>query len=284
MALETELKKLGLKDKESSVYLACLELGPSPVQSVARKARVVRATTYVVLEALMQKGLVTRYKEGKKTMFSAEPPRQLMRLLEKEREGIDEKQHDLEQLLPELQILMRAAGGRPSVRYFAGIEGLRAIRREMLMYSEPGDMWYSFTPVDHLDAVLGTDEEKYYRQRMAKKIRNKTIFSTRSPVLRKRMLDAHVDKLTERRFVLSKYFPSSSGMTIYRDKIAIGTFTGRVGGVIIESSEMADMMRCQFELAWQGVGKMDSKRKTKDKNLTLPELICILFSTGMLVL
>ena len=61
-----ELTSLGLKDKAAAVYLASLEIGPSPVQPIAKKAKVVRATTYVVLEELMQMGLVTKYKEGKK--------------------------------------------------------------------------------------------------------------------------------------------------------------------------------------------------------------------------
>ncbi len=253
--LEKELLKLGLKDKEIAVYLACLQLGSSPAQVIARKAKVVRATTYVVLDTLMNMGLVARYKEGKKTMFAAEPPRQLMRLLEKQREELDEKQHDLEQLLPELQVLMKAAGDRPTVRYFGGIEGLRSIRREMLMYSESGDIWYSFTPSDHLDAVLGSDEPVYFRQRMAKKIVSKTIFTTKSKNFKKQLLSPGEEAFTERRYVKSSVFPSASGMTVFRDRIAIGKFTGKLGGVIIESADMADMMRRLFELAWRGAKK-----------------------------
>ena len=133
MVFEKELKKLGLKDKEAAVYVACLQLGPSPVQQIARKAKVVRATTYVVLEALQHQGLVTHFKDEKKTLYSAEPPRQLMRLLEKDREVIDEKQQELEQILPELQILMKAAGGKPSVRFYSGREGIHAMRQEIIM-------------------------------------------------------------------------------------------------------------------------------------------------------
>src|SRR3990167_6712494 len=86
-----ELMSLGLKDKEVVVYLSCLELGPSPAQVIAKKAGVVRATTYVILEELMNMGLVTKYKEGKKTMFSAEAPRQLLRLLERQEEARSEE-------------------------------------------------------------------------------------------------------------------------------------------------------------------------------------------------
>jgi sugar-specific transcriptional regulator TrmB len=256
MVFETELKRLGLKDKEAAVYIACLELGPSSVQKIARKSGVVRATTYVILEDLMDRGLATKYKEGKKTLFSAEPPQMLMRLLEKQREDIDEKQHDLELLLPELQILMKSAKGRPTVRYFDGVEGMQAMRREMLMYSKSGDVWYNFTPVDHLDAVFGRRDLLYYQQRKAKQIKARTIFTTKSAKLRDQILSGAEDRYTERRYVPPDYFPSAGGMTIFRDRVAMGSFIGKLGGVIIESPTMADMMRRMFDLAWMGAEKM----------------------------
>lgn len=259
MLFETELKKLGLKDKEASVYLACLQLGPSPVQPIARKAKVVRATTYVILESLMNMGLVTKYKEGKKTLFTTEPPRQLMRLLEKQRAEVDDKKRELNRLLPQLLVLMKSSGEHPTVRYFGGTEGLRAIRQEMMMYSQPGDVWYNFTPLDYLDAVLPEDQESYYRQRIAKKIKSRTIFSTKSPSLKKKRLAAYEDELIEQRYISAELFPSTSGMTVFRDRIAIGSFAGKIGGVIIESEPMADMMRRLFELAWMTTKSLDEK-------------------------
>ncbi|MAF35405.1 hypothetical protein CMO91_06205 [Candidatus Woesearchaeota archaeon] len=251
MVFQKELKRLGLKDKEAAVYVACLELGPSPVQQISRKAQVVRATTYVVLEALLERGLVTQYKEGKKTLFSAEPPRQLLRLLEKQEETIAEKKHDLEQLLPELQVIMKGAGdARPFVRYFDGLEGLRAMRQEMVMYTQAGDTWYNFTPMDHLDAVFGRDELLYVDQRKAKGIKSKTIFTTKSDKLRKEILELAKPESAERRYITPEQFPSASGMTIYRNRIAIGSFTGKVGGVVVESDEISGMMQHLFELAW----------------------------------
>lgn len=249
MVFQKELKRLGLKDKEAAVYLACLELGPSPVQQISRKAAVVRATTYVVLESLLQRGLVTQFKEGKKTLFSAEPPRQLLRLLEKQEEAITEKKHELEQLLPELQVFMKSDDERPTVRYFAGKEGLRAMRQEIIMYSQPGDTIYNFTPLDHVYAVFADQEESFYRQRLAKGIKGKTILTTKS----KRFKETHHSPDgQDLKYISPERFPGSSGFTIFRDRVAIGSFTGQLGGVIIESQAMADTMRCLFELAWLG--------------------------------
>lgn len=256
-----ELTNLGLKDKEAAVYLSCLELGPSPVQPIARKAKVVRATTYVILESLMSMGLVTKYKEGKKTLFSAETPRQLLRLLERQQEAIHEKQQDLEAILPELQMLTKAAGDKPSVRYFEGREGLRAIRQEMIMYGRVGDTFYNFTPADHLTSVFPDNEDTYYPQRIAKGVYAKTLFTTTSESLKKSWLSKENSKFSERRFVSPEKFPVSAGMTIYRDRLAIGSYTGKLFGVVIESEQMTGMMRSLFELAWESAESIDFSKK-----------------------
>ncbi len=255
-----ELKRLGLKDKEAAVYIASLELGPSPVQTIARKAKVVRATTYVILEALSKAGLVTQFKQGKKTLYSAEPPSQLLRLLEKQQEEIAEKQRDLQVLLPELQMIARSGEGHPTARFFEGLEGLRAIRAEMAMYSRRGDVWYNFTPIDYLAATFGENEVVYGEYRVAKGIKSKTIFTTRSKKVKDEMLGVAADENSERKFIDPKFFQSSSGMTIYRDRIAIGHFTGHIGGVVIESESMAQMMREFFELTWRMLDSIDTAK------------------------
>lgn len=252
-----ELMSLGLKDKQASVYLSCLQLGPSPAQYIAKKAEVVRATTYVILEELMEMGLVTKYKEGKKTMFSAEAPRQLLRLLEKQEETIREQQHALENILPELQMLTKAAGDKPSVRYFEGKEGLRAIRQEIIMYTHSGDIVYNFTPADHLRGIFARDEDTHYSQRVSKGIHAKTLFTTQSEKVKKEWLSTMSGYKTEIRFIDPVKFPVPAGLTIYRDRIAMGSYTGKLFGVIIESEQMANMMRSLFDLAWEGAREVD---------------------------
>ena len=52
-----DLQQIGLTEKEAKVYLAALELGEKAVQVIAQKAGVNRATTYFILESLIEKGL-----------------------------------------------------------------------------------------------------------------------------------------------------------------------------------------------------------------------------------
>lgn len=66
------------------------------------------------------------------------------------------------------------------------------------------------------------------------------------------------DQLSQRKYVSPDIFQSHSGVTIYGERIAIGTFSGKIGGVIIESSSMAEMMKSMFNLAWEGIDKNET--------------------------
>jgi sugar-specific transcriptional regulator TrmB len=85
------LAELGLAAKEADTYLAMLELGPASVQDIAKKAGINRTTTYVMIEGLKKHGLVSTFERGKKTLFSAENPEQLLDILTKETSVINAK-------------------------------------------------------------------------------------------------------------------------------------------------------------------------------------------------
>lgn len=71
---EKELQNLGLSEKEAKVYTTSLELGPDTVQNIAKESGINRATTYVQIGTLKEKGLISEFEKGKKTYFVAESP------------------------------------------------------------------------------------------------------------------------------------------------------------------------------------------------------------------
>ena len=251
MDFEPEIKKLGLSDKETSVYLAALELGAAPVQPIAKKAKVARATTYLVLEALMQRGLVNRHKEGKKTLFQAEPPQKLIDFIATEEQVLHQRRADLEQVIPRLQALMHTLDDKPTVEYFDGVDGLRTIRQLMLRASDYGDVWYNFTPIDAMtDTFKDEKEALFYAQRRAKGIVSYAIIVTDSKKNKKRLMEEAKKQNSNRKFVSTKVFTSDSSMTVYGDNIAIGKYDGNKGGIIITSPQMAQLLRDMFKYIW----------------------------------
>src|SRR6266702_4120523 len=133
--LEQELIAIGLNEKEAKVYLSALELGQSTVQQIAQKAAVNRATAYFIIDALMQRGLVSSFYKGKKQYFIASDPERLIEILEQKKENIEKKKENLKKLLPQLQSLNNKQGDKPLVRYYEGKEGIASMVDEVLKAS-----------------------------------------------------------------------------------------------------------------------------------------------------
>src|SRR3989344_2941369 len=111
--LKEQLGKIGLADKEAKVFLASLELGSSAVQEIAKRADINRATTYVIIEKMMKKGLMSSVEKGKKTYFQTEDPKRLLKLLEEQEEGLKRKEEEFKKYLPELETLFNIAQEKP---------------------------------------------------------------------------------------------------------------------------------------------------------------------------
>ncbi len=244
--LEKELQKLGLSEKEAKVYLASLELGPSVVQVLARKAGVNRATTYVMIESLIKRGLMSSFEKGKKRFFTAESPFQLLSLLKKQEAEIKEKQKGIEEILPELKALFASAEEKPRVRFFEGKEGIKAIREDFLRTKDRKiETIYS---ADFIREVF-TDEERrdFVEKRMKKGIKVRSIYTFKKGTL--------TDKTATRSKIPIEKFPLFCDIIMYDNNVAITSLKGKLFGIIIESKEFADTMRSIFELAWEAAEK-----------------------------
>ena len=170
------LKKIGLSDNEAKVYLALLELGGSTAQQVAQKAELKRPTTYVQLEILMKRGLITSFEKGSKTLFRCEDPEHLNQVLEKEKEEQKEMAQALEKVLPELGNLYLSAGERPRVRFFEGIEGIKTAHEEFLK-TKVG-LVKSLMNTDDIVEIFPSHGENYAPKRVQKGICSKLIYTS----------------------------------------------------------------------------------------------------------
>jgi sugar-specific transcriptional regulator TrmB len=132
MQIESILKDFGLNEKEIAVYLALIELGPSPVRLVSAKSGVNRGTTYDILKALINLGLVSYFNKQSHQYFSAESPQKLLLAIQAKSENIIKLQAQMEAELPALQALFEKQGGKPAVKLFEGTKGLKTILEDVL--------------------------------------------------------------------------------------------------------------------------------------------------------
>jgi len=124
--LNLELRKLGLKEKEVSVYLAALELSFTSVQNIAKQAGLSRPTVYEIIKELIKKGLLREIKRqgavrGERTYFAAESPDNLLGLLRVQKREVKEKEREFIRIISALRAKYNLTG-QSEIRTFEGEE------------------------------------------------------------------------------------------------------------------------------------------------------------------
>lgn len=236
------LTELGLTSKEIGVYLAMLELGPASVQDIAKKSGVNRTTTYVMIEALRRRGLLSTLERGKKTLFVAENPSRLSVIVGEELNNVKAKNERFQTILPRLLAIFNAAEEKPKVRFFDGEEALDLVRQEISEVEH--DIWEMYA-VDESSLVMANihGEKRIERTRHMTGRLLMAIKSGFEP--------AYFDPngVEVRTFSYERY-PFSGSFVISGDRLYVIAARGRAMGFIVESKEMCGLFRAWYETAW----------------------------------
>lgn len=252
------LEELGLSDKEARVYLTLLEIGASPVQKIAQKAGVNRATTYVNLEVLMKLGLVSTVERGVKTFYSAESPEQLKSLISKQESELERKKNELNEVIDELNLSFASAGGRPIVRFFEGANSTHIIESEILNKTKSGTTGYSFVAQDSLMNTIPKYESGYLNKRVKKKILLKTIYTNKKGPIPNATSKTN---FREAYYLKKEELPCDTSIAVYGENIAFYTLSKKPVGVIIESEELAKTLAKIFDLAIKQLAQREKNKK-----------------------
>lgn len=251
--LEKILEKIGLSEKEAKVYLAALELGPSTVQQIAKKADVVRPTTYVILDTLLKKGLMSSVDTGPKTLFSAEPPTQLGKYLDHQEQHLRDLRNDLVGVIPDLEAMFAQAGERPRVRFYDGVEGHDAAEDDYYRSLSPKDELFSFTPLDEATKMFPEMRAEQPHKRLEKKLWAHVLYTTEAGP------QPEASSKSERRtarWLPKDKFPFRCVVAIIPGKrVQLTNVTGPLFAVLIEDGHIADTMKVIWDLAWEAAEK-----------------------------
>jgi HTH-type transcriptional regulator, sugar sensing transcriptional regulator len=245
--LKNDLQKIGLTEKEAMVYLASLELGESSVQKIAQKAKVNRATTYVILEQLLAKGVVASVEQGSKRFFVATGPYALKQVIRQQSEEISDKKAKLEKLFPKLKKVHNTLPNRAVVRYYEGKEALQSVRE--LSLEAKSKQIHTFYSEEAILNVFDEDERKKYHKRRHK---NGVKFSGIYNAAAKGGWDPAIKKDDTDVVTVEKddfHFPCD--ITIFDDYVSISILTGIPSGILLESESIAQTFRSIFKLAYE---------------------------------
>lgn len=242
--LEKYLQEIGLNEKEASIYLALLKVDHASVIDIAGETKINRSTTYVVLEGLMKKGLVSETESGKKVHYQAESPDRLETFVEGQRMIFEERSKRLSDIIPQIKSVQRASGERPVVKYFEGQES--AFTSNILFFNaqDKEGVGYFLFDRDLIDEVFNPNEiSRVQKIRIGKNIKAKSLYTSTKTTL-------PTNELSERIKIDGKKYPLYCDISIYEDRVQIVTMGKSVATIFIQSKDVAETLKSLFKLTF----------------------------------
>ena len=238
--LYQNLIQAGFSEKEAKVYLALLELGEGNIAKITQKSGIKRATVYLEIEALKNKGYVSLVKRKSHNIYLAENPLRI-------EEHLREKTEMISKLMPELLSIANAMDHKPKVRYFEGIEGVKEVYKDTLQYKGSEILgWYSDDRINHFDKSFILDY--YLQKRIANRI-SMRMLAIQSSFMNS-MNKQDPKHLRQMKIIKSDHFFFSAEINLYsKDKIAIIAHRENIS-LIIESKKIYDTLKSIFEIMW----------------------------------
>lgn len=239
MEIEKSLEYLGLDQKEAKVYLALLQLGSGSVPKISIKANVKRPTTYLVIEELRKKGLVTLVPKPNKTIYTAQSPQQLMEEQREREEIIREK-------MPELLAMYNAQKEKPKISFFEGEENIVKLYEEIFKENEV-DIYGSINSLSPA-AEKQLEKNLHLIKTNGSKVRELLQADSKSiQFQQKNNSEMHRIKIAPEQY----RFPTDN--LIFGNRLAIFSYKDTPQAVVIESSDVVATYKSIFEILWKSI-------------------------------
>lgn len=252
--IEQALFEAGFTKKEIHIYFALLALGKEKVSRIARRASINRSTAYVILDSLIEKGVVTMTGKEPKQEYFAESPDKVLAYVSKKISKTKEALDNLTKILPDLTSMYNKEG-RPQVIFYEGKDGIKQVYEDTLTSYET---IRAFAHLEPLQERMGSYFPDYYRRRAKKKIAIKAIFPNTPEGRNRKKFDAK--ELRESLLVPSEKFSGTPELNIYDDKILIASWRENLG-IIIKSHEIATMLKNIYDMAWEEAKRLNLKNE-----------------------
>jgi len=246
--MEKLLKKIGLDDKESTIYLACLKNDFNSPVSLARQTRLKRSTVYFYLEKLLQKGLINYKIKGKrKNIIAVSPHKALSDYIAIKDENTKREKKAIQSLIPKLMQILKERTETTQVHLYEGKAGIHAVIDALIKENKDN---YWFGSVDNFTDIIS--EEEIYRRLTLPRMKQKTtgFGITDRRVLGKKRTSERLGNFREFRF-LEKKLNTPAGLMFFGDYTSITVKHNKeVKVILIKDPLVTQLIRTMFMLLW----------------------------------
>lgn len=248
MEIKKILSLFGLREIEIGLYEKLFYGGSMPASVLAKQASISRTSVYDLLKRLIDTGLVIESTANGAKCFVVQPPEKLKLLLEEKEKAIAQAQ----QLLPEIQNIYQQRKGpiRPRFQVFEGKEALKQMVKDLLLYKDitAQVFWSVRKPLDLLSPEFFA---QYHEKRVKSNIRLQAIWPKEQiPSPKTHSFLSMAKELKRDVRIAPANVDFSMGYAIYGNTVRFISNQKENFGFLVESQELADMMRGQFKVIW----------------------------------
>jgi predicted transcriptional regulator len=237
------LAYLGLSRSQTGLYLEFLKSGASTIAQAARELNTSRQAVYILLPALIDRGLIKEVKQGNRSLYQALPPSQLFSL-------VDDLRTRLDEVVPILTNLQTVPSEVPLVTIYDTPLAMREWYRHFMEKAIDGEEFLLYD--SGITANWYGLDASFYKEYMELQVQKKTRLLCLLPdrEASKEYLAQVGWSITEYRFT-SQIFSDKVEQWIWRDEVCYQTVQGNATNMIVlKSKELAEFSRRQFMEAW----------------------------------
>lgn len=241
------LQEVGLTNSEITVYTTLLKSGSIKVGDLMKRVSLHRSRVYEAINRLTEKGLVSYVIKNNVKYFEATDPERLITYIEEQKEKLNQKKKSIKKIIPELRKQIPLAIPHAEAHVFAGKEGFKTIRKDVL--NQKKDL-YLIGAIGKEDRFLKYFFPNFNKLRIKSKIKWKILFDHE-------LKGKKITKLAlmETRF-LPKEYSSPAVINIYADKVVnVLWIKDNPICFMIINQDIANSYRKWFDLLWKKAKK-----------------------------
>lgn len=221
-----------------------------PAGKLAKKLDIPRSTIYGLLEDLAKGGLVLQNEQNNVKLWQAVAPETIKTIINEQINGLENTRTGLESILESLKKSQKTDFMSPKFHYFEGADEMQVMLRDVLLYNdlETELCW----PVKDITRVLG---EEFLHDFNIKRIKSNISIKVIWPMdktgdIAKDTFLAPGKEVKREVKIAPEGVDFSMGYWAYGNKVMFMSSKSENFGFIVESRELRQLMKTQFEVLW----------------------------------
>ncbi len=244
--MEETLEKLGLNQKEISMYRLLLDNTGLTASQIAQKSGESRTNTYMVMESLQSIQLVDEDNTQPIKRYSAADPRNLQNILVAKQQELRQTQASLSSLLPQLESTYNLGQHKPGVVHQEGLDGFRSLLDDMAKAKDK-TVWLWASSKPYKGTEMRPVLDKGIQKRRARGIKTNAIYPEQG---REWGVQAVADTQNfEIRFWGEE--PTLGEIVLYDNKVAFTVYEPALVVTIVTNDILAMTFGAIFRQIWQ---------------------------------